>query len=479
MSNEAETVLKNGHSQNGDLKKFSSTEDLTEPKVLTNSEPEHVLNKENVNGIAQITEDFINIEKQNGQNVEKTVLNPESDDYENNENLGLEISPDETVFQTTETAKDRFMSAVTDLDESDPQGISTTAKDRLFLASDSACLFFNHRVVQSPMLTPTEENCDFLQGISNSGATPPDDSSPKENLSESLNEPVNEFTDIQDPDYTNPPENDSLADRFDSLYLKDDSIQNIQDITTEFIEMERRSADCSFDKSESFNYEIDGEIPVLKITEVTPEYEEKEFFVDNEKSIENVDELPLENEPIETDLDDGQETVETRKDKTQDFVCSREDTFPKEEENAVIENCEPVCSPTISEDQNNCETKNTENFETFQSEESSEKCDNQVESEVSDTPKEENLNFETQNSSVNADEGSENQKTECNDIFDIVKKTKELFEEKANPPENSFVPKSYNLIKRLDVSPNRNEDDEVFEINNTSTNFFVSVFCFY
>lgn len=79
------------------------------------------------------------------------------------------------------TAKERFLSTVTDLDE-DVASKLATVKDRMFLSTDSACLLFTQTVVQSPMLTPTDENYDFLQGLrqssSDTNITTPDDASP-------------------------------------------------------------------------------------------------------------------------------------------------------------------------------------------------------------------------------------------------------------------------------------------------------------
>lgn len=362
----------------------------------------------------------------------------------NDENLGLESSPEEEIILPKVSAKERFLSTVPDIEETDTK-ISATAKDRLFLASDDACLFFNHRVVQSPMLTPTEENYDFLQGLTDNNTTPPETTSPKEE-----NENFNQ-------EYTNPQENESISEKFDKLNLYDDSLQNIQNITSEFLENERKSAENSFDKSEESFCEVDGDIPMVRVIEVTPEASEKDSFEENEKSMNILDEY--QNSDNEVKIKETEEVPDE-----------------EEEEEIKVEITEMVDVTDVEEHIENFEVMNTENHEIIEEEPKKVTEVEEIEpkSDNKNEPIIEKLSSPKKSMSNSFDMGSE-LKTDVNGIFDIVRKNKELFEEKAHQKEDSFVPKSYNLIKRLDVSPSKNneDDDEVFETN--INNSFVSV----
>lgn len=469
------------------------------------------------------------------------MSDPENDSYVNDENLGPETSPEDSeIFfdnpdKTAEepnrcetSAKDRFLSTVTDIDEGiDPNAISATAKDRLFLATDSVCLLFSQTVVQSPMLTPTEENYDFLQGITSDNSVPKDDSSPENDAA------------LEYENYEYVESDQSISDKFSQLKLDDST--DIKNQTQMFLELEKKSLSLEDDEpsTNKERNECDGEIPTVKITEVTPELEDKQIID------EDLTEVTPENLVDEEVLDDTIESEDIQEDSDVEKVIndSAENIFV-DNDNKICDNQEYITNENYSESAQNYENdliedqvliiennfvndeqiidenktndshlseENDSNVRNRQIEHDDEIIENNLINE--EINQESNRRNEDYYSPVETDEPEspgrkpdeknvmsnkvselmktfsettsettresfpteELYKTDHNSLFETVSKTKEIFEKKTN--DQDFVPKSYNLIKRLDYSPTKT--DEVFDSYNSSvcdTNRFVSVF---
>ncbi|KAG5877124.1 hypothetical protein JTB14_020459 [Gonioctena quinquepunctata] len=100
---------------------------------------------------------------------------------------GYEIVEQEGVDKPSFTVK------TTDFSElRSPEDNAKSVKDRMFLATDDAATLLFTQTVTSPMLTPSEENIDFLKGFqrenTHSDATASNESPPKEDITKTSEE---------------------------------------------------------------------------------------------------------------------------------------------------------------------------------------------------------------------------------------------------------------------------------------------------
>ncbi|XP_057671085.1 enolase-phosphatase E1 isoform X13 [Diorhabda carinulata] len=138
------------------------------------------------------------------QNVEKTA--PETLNLNLNPEIEMDLADE---YETVENDKPTFSLNTTDFSDIKTQEDNVkSVKDRMLLTSDDAATLLFTQTVTSPMLTPSEENIDFLKGFQRentetseeSNDSPPkeeeisnnDIDNVKENIYENLKQPIEE-----------------------------------------------------------------------------------------------------------------------------------------------------------------------------------------------------------------------------------------------------------------------------------------------
>ncbi|XP_074041839.1 uncharacterized protein isoform X4 [Leptinotarsa decemlineata] len=200
------------------------------PVVVKNDSREH-------QGVDEETENIYETLPEYGE-IEKTEPSDQNVKLSSSErvepNLTLDLSPkvevenvcyedvEETIESSYEIVRqedaDRpsFSMETTDFSEQrSPEDNAKSVKDRMLLATDDAATLLFTQTVTSPMLTPSEENIDFLKGFQreniNSDSSASNESPPKEDLTKTSEEnstsDISAAMSISDPSATQLPEN--------------------------------------------------------------------------------------------------------------------------------------------------------------------------------------------------------------------------------------------------------------------------------
>lgn len=229
----------------------------------------HIYENVDTNGLIPTITDL----KQTDENLNQEFLNMERQNYDDcisnghKEDLELEIcsldknsstKTDANVEQTVEISLEKpslnlpttcliDSSESTDTDNPDLKSV----KDRMFLSTDDAsCLLFT-QTVTSPMLTPSEENIDFLKGLRRESS--------QNNLSDTKEEASISTRPEQSSEVTTTEKAivENIYENVEDLKESTQESPDLKEETSKFLEMEVTSTERTSDSQET-NGEIDN-----------------------------------------------------------------------------------------------------------------------------------------------------------------------------------------------------------------------------
>lgn len=258
--------------------------------------------------------------------------------------LNLGDAPEKTVEAKVEVIYDEVKNVkpilqlpttcLTDMSDSveqDSQEIKSSVKDRMLLSTDdTSCLLFT-QTVTSPMLTPSEENIDFLKGFqrqSSQNTTSTSETTNSENVALSK---IDDAGDQQNEDAT---ESSNISDKLDAEYENVAQINTTEGDVSEvdnLVAKETEIAEENFDKIHNENiYELIEEDADDKQEEI---YENMEIL--RKQSIEHLtDEQRSTRDFLEREI------IEEDKFRSEDNIYETiEDT---EEEDIELSNAESI-----------------------------------------------------------------------------------------------------------------------------------------
>ncbi|KAJ8969570.1 hypothetical protein NQ314_001691, partial [Rhamnusium bicolor] len=266
-------------------------------------------------------------------NSEIEVENPNYEEFEIVNKELEESGLSENSYEIVENEKPSFMMKTTDFSEnkSPENDAKSSVKDRMFLATDDAATLLFTQTVTSPMLTPSEENIDFLKGfqrenttsdntVSTSNESPDKEGIDKvtteeNNTSEisgeiSTSEPLVEVTvenknDGQENIYENA---EFLKHNAENIYenLKEDRANLVEENIYENLKDLKKGEE----KFEEHDENIYQDIDECKNDKSVQEFIDKEKSANEEEVFEN-EEIKSPGNQVVTDLDQTEENVET------------------------------------------------------------------------------------------------------------------------------------------------------------------------
>ncbi|KAK9754999.1 hypothetical protein QE152_g926 [Popillia japonica] len=174
------------------------------------------------NGLSQEVHDKIREQEESLQDLDDPVETPAVNEEDLDDPVETPAVNEEVIYDEVKNVRPVLQLPTTCLTESesidqDGQDLKSSVKDRMFLSTDdTSCLLFT-QTVTSPMLTPSEENIDFLKGFQR-------ESSQTTTSTETTNSENVPSADQQIEDAT---ESSNISDKLDVEY------ENMQQVNTD------------------------------------------------------------------------------------------------------------------------------------------------------------------------------------------------------------------------------------------------------